>query len=275
MRTMELYNGVSMPMMGLGTWQLKGLRMITVVRRAVKAGYAMFDLAAAYGNEKWFRYALTFCGKKRSDVFITSKLRNAAQKSGDVQGAFNKSLQNMGLDYLDLYLIHWPVPETYIASWKVLENLYREKKVRAIGVCNCHEHHLRKLLDACDIAPMVNQIELHPLLSQKPLASFCEKNNIRVEAYTPLARMNERLILNPALVALSKKYNKTTPQIILRWNYQNGIASIPKTGNKKRLIENISIDDFQLSEDEMIQIDGINEDFRVRFDPDNCDFDKL
>lgn len=271
----KLNNDVEMPVLGMGTFPLNGFSFARLIRKAVKLGYSSFDLAKAYGNEKWFGRGLKFCGKKRKECFITSKLSNSCQRKKDVRTAFQKSLKRLGLDYLDMYLIHWPVPNLYVSSWKEMEALYKEGLVRAIGVCNFHEHHLRNLLDNADILPVVNQVELHPLLSQQSLTSFCRRNGIQIEAYSPLARMHEKLIKDQVLVSIAKQYSKTIPQIILRWNLQRGIVAIPKTSDPIRMKENISIFDFVLSEKEMGEIDLLNADFRVRHDPDNCDFNKL
>jgi diketogulonate reductase-like aldo/keto reductase len=171
--------------------------------------------------------------------------------------------------------MHWPNPETFLESWKQMEELYREGLCRAIGVCNFHEHHMEELISIAEILPVVNQIELHPLLSQKPLVNYCTSKRILIEAYSPLARMHKKLINNPIMVSLSEKYNKSVVQIILRWNFQNGIIVIPKTSNKERLKHNIDIFDFNISTEDMKTIDGINKNFRVRYDPDNCDFNRL
>jgi diketogulonate reductase-like aldo/keto reductase len=270
-----LNNGVEMPWIGMGTWPLNGWRFALLVRKAVKYGYHSFDLASAYGNETWFGRGLKICGQKRADLFITTKLSNTDQRTKDVRTAFCNSLARLGLQYLDLYLMHWPVPDLFVSSWKQMEVLYKEGLVRAIGVCNFHQHHLEELLKTADVTPAVNQIELHPLLSQKPLVKFCKELGIQVEAYSPVARMHERLVKNETMVSLAAKYQKTVPQIILRWDFQNGIPSVPKSSNPERLKQNIHSLDFALSEEEVELVDNLNEDIRVRYDPDNCDFDKL
>jgi diketogulonate reductase-like aldo/keto reductase len=270
-----LNNGCEMPVLGMGTYPLKGLKLALLVRKAVKLGYRSFDLAPAYGNEKWFGRGLKFCGIKRDECFITTKLSNRDQREQDIRLAFKASLTRLGLKYLDLYLMHWPVPNLYLSSWKQMEILYREGLVRSIGVCNFHEHHLKHLLDNSDIVPAVNQIELHPLLSQRNILSFCNGRDIQVEAYTPVARMHEKLIKDERLVSIAKQYKKTVPQVVLRWDFQHGLVSIPKTSSPVRLKENISIFDFNLTDKEMDVLDLLNVDFRVRYDPDNCDFSML
>lgn len=275
MDNITLNNGIEMPLIGLGTYRLNGIKMISFIRKAVKHGYRNFDLAPAYGNECWFGRAIPFCGRLRKNLFITTKLSNRGQGTGDVRSQLLASMKRLMVKYLDLYLMHWPVPDRYASSWKQMEVLYKEGLVRAIGVCNFHQHHLKKLLDIADVIPAVNQVELHPLLSQGTLMAFCKEKGIRIEAYTPLARMHDRLIKNEILVSIAKQHQKTIPQIILRWDFQHSIPTIPKTSNLDRLRENINIHDLALSNEEMASIDSLNIDFRVRFDPDNCDFSKL
>jgi methylglyoxal/glyoxal reductase len=270
-----LNNGVEMPWVGMGTWPLNGLKLALLVRKAVRLGYRSFDLASAYGNEKWLGRGVKICSQRRADLFITTKLSNAEQRRGDVRTACQNSLSRLGLKYLDLYLMHWPVPGLYTSSWKQMEALYREGLVTAIGVCNFHQHHLSELLQVADVIPAVNQIELHPLLSQSHLVTFCKEIGIQVAAYSPVARMHDRLIKNELLMSIAARHGKTVPQIILRWDFQNGIISVPKSARPVRLKENINIFDFALSDEEMQSIDFLNADLRVRHDPDNCDFDKL
>lgn len=270
-----LNNGVSMPFIGMGTWPLRGFKFVFLIRKAVKLGYRYFDLATAYGNERWFGLGLRFCGAKRSELFITTKLSNSSQRNSDARTALRNSLKRIGTKYLDLYLIHWPVRDLFLTSWKQMEASYEEGLVRAIGVCNFHQQHLDKLLDVSKVTPAVNQVELHPLLSQVGLVNYCTSKGIVVEAYTPIARMHEKLVNNVALLAIAKRHQKTIPQVILRWDFQKGIIPIPKSSNPLRLKENISILDFNLTEEEIEKIDSLNIDFRIRFDPDNSDFSKL
>lgn len=264
-----------MPAVGLGTYPMQGKELLLTTMRAARMGYTSFDTSNAYGNEYYLGWGLMLCGRRRKNLFITTKLSNKQQRTGDVRKALQDSLTNLHTDYVDLYLMHWPNPDTYLESWKQMENIYEEGLARAIGVCNFHQHHLETLLAHGKIVPAVNQIERHPLLSQKPLLDYCKQKGIAVTAYSPLARMHDTLIHNPALEAIAKAHGKSVTQIILRWDIQCGIATIPKTANKARLKENISLFDFALSEEEMNIIDGINQNFRVRHDPDNCDFSML
>ena len=275
MDSVTLNNGLEMPLMGMGTWPLNGLKFAMLVRKAVGLGYCSFDLASAYGNEKWFGRGLRFCGKNRKDCFITTKISNVEQRKGNVRAALRGSLKKLGIKYLDLYLMHWPVPDMYESTWKQMEEVYKEGLTLAIGVCNFHKHHLKKLLKTADVVPAVNQVELHPLLSQADLVAFCSREGIQVEAYSPLARMHDKLIKNDTLTSIADRHKKTVPQIILRWHFQHRIVSIPKSSSPARLKENISIFDFNLSDEDMRLIDLLNIDFRVRYNPDNCDFSKL
>ena len=249
--------------------------MVSFIRKAVKHGYRNFDLAPAYGNEKWFGRAIPFCGRRRKNLFITTKLSNRGQETGDVRSQLLASLKRLRIKYLDLYLIHWPVPDLYVSSWKQMESLYKEGLVRAIGVCNFHKHHMENLLKYAEVIPAINQIELHPLLSQLPLRQYCEEKGIQVEGYASVARMHEKLISNETLTTIADRHRKTVPQVIIRWNYQHSIPTIPKTSNSDRLRENINIHDFAISDEEMASIESLIIDFRIWFDPDNCDFSKL
>lgn len=275
MEYFELSNGVKIPAMSLGTYPMTKLTVIKALNYALRHGYEGFDTAHAYYNERWCKYGKLFTGKKREEIFITTKVSNVQQRTGDIRGALQNSLKSLGVSYIDLYLMHWPYPGTYIETWKEMEKLYEEGLVRAIGVCNFHQHHLESLMSVAKIMPMVNQIELHPLLNQRPLVEFCKKNNILVEAYSPLARMDKNITENEVLKNLGKKYRKSITQIILRWDFQNGIISIPKSQSPDRLLENIAIFDFELTEEEMWNIDSQNQNLRIRHDPDNCDYSKL
>jgi methylglyoxal/glyoxal reductase len=184
--------------------------------------------------------------------------------------AYETSLRKLGLDYLDLYLIHWPVEGKYKEAWRALETLYKDGKVRAIGVSNFQVHHLQDLMKDAEIKPMVNQVEYHPRLTQEEVKTFCDSNGIQFEAWSPL--MQGQLFDNPLLKDLAAKYNKTTAQIILRWDLQNGVVTIPKSTKDHRIVENAAIFDFELSNEDMDRISGLNENHRVGPDPDNIDF---
>lgn len=272
----ELNNNLKLPLLGLGTYPLKGLKLIKVVIQAYKIGWRSFDTSTSYNNEISLGFAfriLKFFGSEK--VFITTKLSNNDQRKKNVRASLIRSMKKLGVKQIDLYLMHWPNPDTYIDSWKEMELLYKEGLVGAIGVCNFQEHHLKILLKHAKIVPVVNQIELHPLLTQKPLINFCNMNNINIQAYSPVARMNPKLIENKKIVEIAKLHQKSVPQIIFRWNLQNNIMMTPKSGTKERLIENFDIFDFKLDEDEIQSINSINENFRVRHNPDTVDYYKV
>lgn len=273
MQYVRLNNNLEMPVIGAGTYPLNGVSLIKMILRAYRCGYRSFDTSAAYFNEECLGVAIKRISSYGLPApFITTKLRNTSQREGRVREGFYDSLKKLGTGKIDLYLMHWPYPDKYVSSWKEMEELYKEGLVGAIGVCNFHRHHLDNILNVAKVVPAVNQIECHPLLSQEPLREYCRVKGIHVQAYSPIARMEPKLVKHPVLVELAKKHNKTVPQIILRWDVQKEIIVIPKSGNRNRLKENIDIFDFELTEGEMVQIDGVNEDYRVRFNPDTVDY---
>lgn len=265
-----LHNGVAMPWLGLGVWKSKeGSEVVEAVKMALSAGYRSIDTAAAYGNEVGVGQGIAASGVKRDELFVTTKVWNADQGYDTTLAAFGTSMDKLGLDVLDLYLIHWPTKGKYKETWKALEQLYKDGRVRAIGVCNFQTHHLEDLMQDAEIVPMVNQVEYHPLLTQKPLLSFCQQHNILLEAWSPLMQGNLDL---PELAKLAEKYGKTPAQIILRWDLQHGVITIPKSVRQHRIEENASIFDFELSEEDMNAIDALNENRRFGPDPDNFNF---
>ena len=261
-----LNNGVSMPQLGLGVYKSKeGEEVIQAVRTALEVGYRSIDTATLYYNETGVGQAVKDSGIAREELFITTKVWNTDQGYESTLRAFEDSRKKLGLDYVDLYLIHWPGKELFIDTWKALEKLYADGWVKAIGVSNFHEHHLEQLLASSHIVPAVNQVELHPLLSQKPLLAYCQSKGIRMEAWSPLMRGQLDL---PQLTLLANKYEKTAAQIILRWNIQLGIVTIPKSVTKERIVANRDVFDFELTPEDMAVIDGLNENHRFGPDPD-------
>jgi len=270
-----LASGTAMPPLGLGVFQVEeGDDLIAAVKSAIRLGYRSIDTAAVYGNEsgvgQGIREALLETGLRREELFITSKVWNADLGYAETLAACELSLQKLGLDYLDLYLIHWPVEDKYQSAWKALEKLYRTRRVKAIGVSNFQTHHLEKLMRDSEIAPMVNQVEFHPLLTQKKLLDFTRKHNIVMEAWSPL--MQGGLFEEPLLLELAAKYGRTIAQIILRWDLQHGVVTIPKSIREERIAENSQVFDFRLSPADMERIDGLNRNLRVGPDPDDFDF---
>ena len=242
---------------------------------ALDFGYRLFDYSSAYGRGYLIRKALEYKSIKREDVYLVSRASNKHQYEKRIRDGFFSTIKDLGVDYLDLYLFHWPVTDYYIETYKEMEKLYEEGYVKAIGVCNCHQHHLQKIFDECKIVPTINQFEVHPLFTQKPLINFCKEHNIQVMAYTPLARNDDRLHSNTILKRLCKKYNKNWGQIILRWDLQQGIIPIPRSSNPVRQASNINIFDFELTDEEMNAINSININSRLRYDPDNLDFHSI
>jgi diketogulonate reductase-like aldo/keto reductase len=266
-----LNNGVKMPWFGLGVYKAEeGQEVIDSVKAALRNGYRSIDTAAFYQNEEGVGQALKESGIPREELFITTKVWNSDQGYESTLAVFEKSLKKLGLDYLDLYLVHWPVKGKYKDTWKALEKLYKDGRVRAIGVCNFNIHHLEDIMADAEIKPMVNQVEYHPQLSQTELRDFCRKNEIQLEAWAPL--MRGQLIDNQTLVEIAEKHNKTVIQVILRWDIQNEVVTIPKSVKEERIIGNADIFDFELTQDEMNKINSLNEDHRIGPNPDNFDF---
>ncbi|CAM2361959.1 aldo/keto reductase [Listeria seeligeri] len=269
--TVKLTNGVEMPRLGFGVWKVKdGDEAVNSVKWAIEAGYVSIDTAAAYKNEEGVGQAIKESGVKREDLFVTTKLWNAEQGYESTLAAFDESLRKLELDYVDLYLIHWPVKGKFKDTWRAFEKLYNDKRVRAIGVCNFHEHHLKELMEDAEIAPMVNQIELHPELTQEPLRNYCAEHNIVVEAWSPLG--NGKLLDNAEIKAIAEAHGKSVAQVILRWDLQIGVVTIPKSVHQERIIQNADIFDFELTEDEVAKISALNKDKRTGPDPDNFNF---
>jgi methylglyoxal/glyoxal reductase len=273
--TTTLHNGVKMPWFGLGVFKVEeGPELVNAVKTAIQHGYRSIDTAAIYQNEEGvgegIREGLKGAGISREDLFVTSKVWNSDLGYESAIAAFETSLEKLGLDYLDLYLIHWPVEGKYKDAWRALETLYKEGKIKAIGVSNFQIHHLEDLMKNAEIKPMVNQVECHPRLTQKELKDYCKENGIQLEAWSPL--MQGEILDNQDLQEIATKHNKTVAQVILRWDLQNQIVTIPKSTKEHRIKENADIFDFALTDDEMERIDGLNQNHRVGPDPDNFDF---
>ena len=248
---------------------------VDAISNALILGYRLIDYSSAYGDGRLLQKAILKSGVKREDLFITTRVSNRAQREGRVREEFMRFLKNMNLEYVDLLQFHWPVTDLYLDTWREMEKLYEEGYVKHLGVANCHQHHLDEILKICKYKPEVGQFEIHPLFTQKPLIQYYKEHGIVVEAYTPIARYDDRLVRLPLLKQLEKKYNKTFVQIILRWHVQNGCIPLVRSMSKKHQQENFDIFDFELSGDDMKRIDGININSRLRYDPDNCDFSIL
>jgi diketogulonate reductase-like aldo/keto reductase len=265
--TVTLHNGVKMPRLGLGVFKVSdGEEVVESVKAAIRNGYIGIDTAAIYKNEEGVGQAIKESGIAREELFVTSKVWNSDQGYETTLQAFETSLNLLGLDYLDLYLIHWPGVDKYKDTWKALEKLYKDGRVRAIGVSNFQIHHLQNLMSDCEIKPMVNQVEFHPHLTQKELLAFCKNEGIQMEAWSPLKQ--GQLLEEPVLTKIAQKYNKSVAQVILRWDLQHDVVTIPKSIKEHRIVENANIFDFELTQEDMENIDALNQDSRAGSHPD-------
>lgn len=265
-----LNNGVEIPQLGLGVWQTKdGQEVIDSIHAAVDNGYRLIDTAAIYGNEEGVGEAIRTASIPREELFITTKLWNSDQGYDATLQAFDKSMERLGLEYVDMYLIHWPVPklDKYIDTWKALETIYKQGRAKAIGVCNFNVDHLEKLLAASEIKPAVNQIELHPRLQQRELRDYCDANGIRIESWSPIGGTGGDLLDDPTLAIIADKHHKSTAQIVLRWHIQLGLIVIPKSVHAERIQQNADVFDFELDNDDMAKISALNTDTRRGPDP--------
>lgn len=268
--TVELLNGVEMPRLGLGVWRAEaGEQTEHAVLSALEAGYRGIDTASLYKNEADVGRAIRKSGVPRESVFVTTKVWNSEQGYDTTIASFHDSLKRLEMDYVDLFLVHWPVVGKYKETYRALEHLYEQGKIRAIGVSNFLVHHLEDLMGSCRIKPMVNQVEMHPLLTQKKLLAFCRKEGIQIESWRPL--MQGRLDV-PLIRELAEKYGKTPAQIVLRWHLQLGIVTIPKSVKPERIRENAGLFDFALEPEDVVRIDALNENRRFGADPDHVDF---
>ncbi|MFI6673380.1 aldo/keto reductase [Kribbella sp. NPDC050470] len=266
---MKLNNGVEMPQLGYGVFQIPNDETATAVTAALEAGYRSIDTAAAYQNEAGVGQALADSGIERGELFVTTKLWNADQGYERTLRAFDRSLSLLGLDYLDLYLIHWPTParDLYVDSWRAMEKLYDEGRVRAIGVSNFQPEHLDRLAKSADIAPAVNQVELHPYLQQADVRTYHNDFGIRTEAWSPLAKGGS-LLTEPAIEALAKEHDRTPAQIVLRWHLQLGDIVIPKSVTPARIAENLDVFGFTLTDDDLGSLATLDRNERTGPHPD-------
>lgn len=261
----KLNAGITMPMLGLGVYDMHEKEAENAVTEAINIGYRLIDTAASYGNEKQIGDAIRNSAIARADLFLTTKVANGDQGYDSTMRAFDKSLEKLQLDYVDLYLVHWPIRGKRKDTWKALEKLYAEKRVKSIGVANYLVPFLEELKEYADITPAVNQVEFSPYLYLEDLLQYCVNAGIQLQSYTPLIR--GRKFDDPRLLKIAAKYIKTPAQIILRWNLQKKVSPIPKSSNNNRLKENFDLFDFSLSSDDMAALDQLNENYRVVDDP--------
>lgn len=245
------------------------------IANAIRIGYRLIDYSSAYGDGRLLGQAILKSKVDRNDLFITTRVSNKAQVNKSVRKEFLDFLNNTGLEYVDLLQFHWPVTDCYINTWREMEKLYQEGLVKNLGVANCHEHHIESILQICKYPPVVGQFEIHPLFTQKNLINYYKEKGIVVEAYTPIARYDDRLVRLPLLKRLEAKYKKDFVQIILRWHIQNGVIPLIRSLSPKHQKSNFQIFDFHLDDGDMQAIDAINISSRLRYDPDNCDFSIL
>lgn len=258
----KLNNGVEMPCLGLGVWKTDNYHAKESVKMAIKNGYRMIDDAKQYGNEtgvgEGLSEAIKENGLNRKDLFITSKLFNGDEGYESTLNAIDGTLDRLQLTYLDLYLIHWPVDGLYNDSWKAMEKLYHEGKIRAIGISNFDVPRMKDLLKHADVTPAVNQMEFNPLSQEKEILNFCNQTGIQMEAWSPLG--GGEALKNETIAKIAKKHNKTVAQVILRWNFQRDIVTIPKSVHEKRIIENSNIFDFELTDKDVEIINSLDKD---------------
>ena len=267
-KKISLSNSVSIEQLGFGTFKIVDQQEANnAVMTALNNGYRAFDTAQLYNNEKILGEAFVNSGVARQELFLTTKVSNLNQGYEQTLKSFEQSLKDLQTDYLDLFLVHWPLKNHFFDTWKAIEQLYETKMVRAIGVCNFHQSHFELLKSRANIKPMINQIEIHPYLVQKELIEYLNKEQIAIEAWSPLAR--GRVVDEPLLINIGQKYQKSSSQVTLRWHVQKDLIVIPKSVNPLRIAENMQIFDFELTDSEMQQIDSLNEDFRTGPNPDN------
>ncbi|MFF5565738.1 aldo/keto reductase [Streptomyces sp. NPDC012623] len=263
-----LNNGVTIPQLGFGTFQIPPDETRETTLAALETGYRHIDTAEMYGNEKEVGQAIRDSGLDRSDVFVTSKLNNDAHPHDAALRAFDRTMEELGLEYLDLFLIHWPLPGSgdFVETWQALEEIYRSGRVKAIGVSNFQPHHLRRLLESTTVVPAVNQIEVHPYLTQDAVRSFGAEQNIATEAWSPIAQ--GKVLDDPTITRIAERVGRSTAQVTLRWHVQRGDIVFPKSVTQKRIQENFDLFDFDLTDGDVAEISALNRDERTGPDPD-------
>ncbi|MGY1720206.1 aldo/keto reductase [Blastococcus sp. SYSU DS0552] len=271
--TLALNNGVQIPQLGFGVYQVPPEKTADTVATALEVGYRHIDTAEMYGNEKGVGEAVARSGIDRGEIFVTSKLNNGFHRRDDALRAFDRTLADLGFEYLDLFLIHWPLPGIdvdYIETWKALEEIYRDGRCRAIGVSNFQEHHLRRLFSDTEITPAVNQIEVHPYLAQDALRAFDAEHEIVTEAWSPIAQ--GKVLGDPAITAIAERLGRTPAQVVLRWHIQRGDVVFPKSSSRERMAENFALFDFELSREDMSALTGLDRGERTGPDPDTFNY---
>ncbi|MFE9534548.1 aldo/keto reductase [Streptomyces sp. NPDC006691] len=266
--TITLNNGVRIPQLGFGTFQIPKDETRETTLAALEAGYRHIDTAQMYGNEKEVGQAVRDSGLDRGDVFVTSKLNNDAHAHDDALAAFDRTMEELGLDHLDLFLIHWPLPGKgdFTETWKAMEEIYGSGRAKAIGVSNFQPHHLRRLMENGVVVPAVNQIEVHPYLTQDDVRAFGAEHGIATEAWSPIAQ--GKVLDDPAINRIAERVGKSPAQVTLRWHIQRGDIVFPKSVTRKRIEENVDLFEFELTEGDLGEISALNRDERTGPDPD-------
>lgn len=267
-----LANGYEMPIVGLGVYKMTNPdETLAAITKALDVGYRHIDTASLYANEEQVGEAIRHSGVAREDIFVTTKVWNSDQGYDETLRAFEVSLKKLNMDYVDLYLTHWPVVETFEETYRAIERLYDEKLIRVPGVSNHHAHHIEKLLTRANVGPMVNQVEIHPYLSQKELKAYCADHGIAVTAWSPLGR--GQVLEDARILSVAEEVGKSAAQVVLRWHLQNDTIIIPKSVTPSRIEENAQLFDFELTAEQMERVDAVNEGKRIGKDPDNFHFD--
>jgi 2,5-diketo-D-gluconate reductase A len=270
--TITLNDGMTIPQLGFGTFQVTPETTKAATLAALEAGYRHIDTAEMYGNEKEVGEAIAASGLARADIYVTSKLNNGFHDRADALAAFDRTLEALGFDYLDLFLIHWPLPAVgdYVATWKAMEEMHSSGRVRTIGVSNFQQAHLQRLFDETDTVPAVNQIEVHPYLTQDPLRAFNTEHGIATEAWSPLAQ--GAVLSDPVITGIANRLGKTAAQVTLRWHLQRGDIVFPKSVTRSRVDENFALFDFTLTDADVSAISGLNRDERTGPNPDEFNY---
>jgi 2,5-diketo-D-gluconate reductase A len=268
----RLNNGVRIPQLGFGVFQIKPEETAEAVRRALEVGYRHIDTAEMYGNEKEVGRAIRESGVPREEIFVTSKLNNGFHAPDDALRAFDQSLEDLGFEHLDLFLVHWPLPKVgdFVETWRAMEEIYRSGRAKAVGVSNFQPHHLRRLLDSTTVVPAVNQVEVHPYLVQDAVRALDAEHGIATEAWSPIAQ--GKVLDDPVITRIAERVERTPAQVTLRWHVQRGDIVFPKSVTPARIEENFAIFDFELSADEMTDITLLNRDERTGPDPDTFNY---
>ena len=267
--TVTLNNGVEIPQLGFGVFQIPPGETADAVATALEVGYRHIDTAEMYGNEKGVGEGIVRSGIDRAEIFVTSKLNNGFHRRDDALRAFDRTLADLGVDQLDLFLVHWPLPGIdvdYVETWKAMEEIYASGRCRAIGVSNFKEHHLRRLFDETEVRPAVNQIEVHPYLAQDELRAFDADHEIVTEAWSPIAQ--GKVLGDPVITAIADRLGRTPAQVVLRWHVQRGDVVFPKSSSPERMAENFALFDFELGTEDMAALTGLDRGERTGPDPD-------